>query len=159
MEKQAREITDSELTELTKTVSKQFFETLPSITTTFNHKCLINNRLQTTAGRFITPSCNIEINPKYYAKYGKNSLVDVIKHELVHYHLYRLGGGFKHGDSDFKKLCQIVGAPRYCKPLKKPKFTYICKKCSNQFLRMRKVDVKRYRCGSCKGKLLPYDKI
>ncbi|WP_350344772.1 SprT family protein [Proteinivorax tanatarense] len=155
MEKQAREITNEKLTELAATISTKFFEHLPYISTNFEHNCTNNNRLRTTAGRFLIPSCNIEVNPKYYARYGQQSLHDVIKHELVHYHLYRLNLGFKHKDKDFKQLCKIVDAPRFCHQMQSPKYRYKCSKCNTEFLRMRKVNVKKYRCGKCKGSLSP----
>ena len=73
------------------------------------HNALFNNKLRTTGGRYMLDSHNIEINPKQYQYYGKNALIDIIKHELCHYHLHLGGKGYKHKDSEFKILSKQVG--------------------------------------------------
>jgi len=48
-------------------------------------------------------------------------------------------------------------SPRHCKPLPSKanakKHEYQCESCHMNYKRARRVDVKRYRCGKCKGKL------
>ena len=118
--------------------------------------CLIISYI-TTGGRYMLDSHNIEINPKQYQYYGKNALIDIIKHELCHYHLHLGGKGYKHKDSEFKILSKQVGAPRFCAPIQsyeaRANYLYKCQSCSYKYLRIRKVDVRKMRCGICNGKL------
>ncbi|WP_243292543.1 SprT family protein [Bacillus sp. FJAT-47783] len=124
----------------------------------FNHSAYFNNRLRTTGGRYLLQSHHIEINPKYYEAFGFEELEGIIKHELCHYHLHIEGKGYQHRDRDFKSLLQKVNAPRFCSPIPKNKATrkryvYGCKQCSQQFVRYKRMDTKRYVCGKCNGKI------
>ncbi len=103
---------------------------------------------------------NIEINKKYYDVFGKEELIGIIKHELCHYHLHQNNKGYRHRDKDFKELLKQVGAPRYCRPL--PDYAgnkrtvvhhYRCTSCNLLYKRKRRVDLTRYVCGKCGGKL------
>lgn len=127
----------------------------------FRHKATFNNRLQTTGGRYLLKSHDIELNPKYYRERGVDELVAIIKHELCHYHLHIEGKGYKHRDQDFRNLLKKVDAPRFCKPLEtvnrrkvSREYRYMCKNCGLQYIRKRKVDIKRYACGICSGKII-----
>lgn len=124
----------------------------------FLHKAMFNKRLRTTGGRYLLKSHNIELNYHYYKAYGEEGLIEVIKHELCHYHLHIMGKGYRHRDKDFRVLLKQVGAPRFCKSMKEDekeekRYTYKCKNCQFQYERRRKVDTKRYVCGKCRGKL------
>lgn len=127
---------------------------------TFRHEASFNGRLRTTGGRYKLSDGSIEINPKVIELYDEEELIGIIKHELCHYHLHLEGKGYKHGDADFKMLLQQTGSPRYCKPLQaKPKqqsviHTYQCKSCSFVYKRRRRMDVRKYRCGKCKGEIV-----
>lgn len=142
---------DSELQELTEELSQQFFDT------TFQHCAYFNRRLRTTGGRYLLTSHDIEVNPKQFERYGKEAVVDILKHELCHYHLHLSGKGYRHKDSDFKQLSQQVGAPRYCTPLQsyqeRVNYTYQCKRCKATFGRIRKVNTRKMVCGYCNGSL------
>ncbi|MBE4909661.1 SprT family protein [Bacillus luteolus] len=144
-----------ELQKLVETTSIQWFGK------PFRHEAIFNSRLRTTGGRYLLNTHDIELNPKHYEEYGEQELIDIIKHELCHYHLHIEGKGYKHRDSDFKELLEKVKAPRFCTPLKSIKRTklsvqhiYKCSKCDQEYRRKRKVDTKRYVCGKCSGKLL-----
>ncbi len=50
----------------------------------------------------------IFLTPQYH-----DYLIGIIKHELCHYHLHRLGLGYQHKDRDFKTLLQKVGGSCY----------------------------------------------
>lgn len=128
---------------------------------TFKHKALFNTRLRTTGGRYLLSSHNIEINKKYYDEFGEAELVGIIKHELCHYHLHLEGRGYQHRDSDFKKLLSAVDAPRFCTPLLKKSvkkttldYVYICTDCHTLFKRKKRMNINRYVCGKCRGKLM-----
>ncbi|GIO24307.1 SprT family protein [Oceanobacillus sp. J11TS1] len=123
----------------------------------FIDKVCFNSRLRTTGGRYIPSKRLIELNPKYALEFEKEELIGIIKHELCHYHLHIEGKGYQHRDKDFRELLAKTGSPRHCKPLpsqqKRYRYTYECQKCKTVYKRMRRVDITRYRCGKCKGKL------
>ncbi|KGE19072.1 hypothetical protein PWYN_06720 [Paenibacillus wynnii] len=127
----------------------------------FRHKASFNSRLSTTGGRYFMKSHNIEINPQQLITYGREETERIIKHELCHYHLHIARRGYKHRDADFKNLLAQVGGSRYCQTLpgakaRKPlpyRYKLVCTACTEEYLRKRKVDPKRYRCGKCAGKL------
>ncbi|GGG96641.1 SprT family protein [Staphylococcus pragensis] len=142
---------NNELQQLVETISLENFNMK------FNHDAYFNKRLRTTGGRYLLASHNIEINPKQYINYGRDALIDIIKHELCHYHLHLLGKGYQHRDEDFKKLSKKVEAPRYCKALEsyeqRANYIYWCTSCKKEYLRIKKVNISKMRCGKCRGKL------
>lgn len=144
-------ISEKELFNLVNELSLKYFKK------PFNHEVRFNKRLRTTGGRYIPVKGVIELNPKYITEMNELEFIGIIKHELCHYHLHIEGRGYKHGDQDFKQLLIKTGSPRYCSPLpsqkERFKYKYICKQCNNEYKRIRRVDVKKYRCGKCKGKL------
>lgn len=87
---------NQELQSLVCDISLKYFK-IP-----FKHNAYFNSRLRTTGGRYLLKSHDIEINPKQYEHYGKEAIIDIVKHELCHYHLHILGKGYKHKDRDFK---------------------------------------------------------
>lgn len=125
----------------------------------FRHEATFNSRLRTTGGRYLLRTSNIEVNYKYFEQYGRQEIVEIIKHELCHYHLHIEGKGYKHGDQDFKRLMKEVDAPRFCQALKKEsdgkkkEHIYVCMQCEQKYVRKRKVNTVKYVCGKCKGKL------
>lgn len=153
MEKQQAIISFSgeDLQNLVQKVSRDFFEVLPYIQTTFKHSAYFNNRLRTTAGRYFINQGNIELNPKYYEKYGLEGLISTIKHELAHYHLHHMGLPYKHRDKEFIALVKIVNAPMHAKPMRQYKYVYTCATCGVSFHRMKKINTNKYRCGKCRG--------
>lgn len=154
MEKQqGKIITQTELISLTQRISQEFFEHLPFIKTSFSHGVSFNNRLRTTAGRYVLKTGNIELNPSYYQRYGFDELVETIKHELIHYHLHQMALPYQHRDKEFKLLAQAVSAKRYAEPMREYKHLYCCSNCSQLYPRVRKINIRKYRCGKCKGKL------
>lgn len=147
-------MSEEELQHLVEQISLQYFK-LP-----FCHKALFNKRLRTTGGRYLLQSHSIELSQSYYEAFGKEELIEVIKHELCHYHLHLAGKGYQHRDADFRRLLAEVGAPRFCKTIpgaaskrKSSSYIYGCISCSLQYVRKRRIDTSRYRCGRCKGKL------
>ncbi|MCZ0702673.1 SprT-like protein [Natronobacillus azotifigens] len=124
----------------------------------YDDKVVFNNRLRTTGGRYIPSRRTIEINPKYLAEVGFEEMCGIIKHELCHYHLHIEGKGYKHADASFKALLKETGSPRHCQPLpseaRKKYYTYICKVCGHNYSRKRQIDLQKYRCGKCSGRLV-----
>ena len=146
---------EADLQELVELISLESFG-LP-----FLHQARFNPRLRTTGGRYLLRSHDIEINPKQYDEHGKDELISIIKHELCHYHLHIQKRGYQHKDKDFRELLQRVGGARFCKPLasnstKKAKtkiHVFQCMSCQLIYKRKRDMNVSKYACGKCRGKL------
>nr|WP_227939832.1 SprT family protein [Alkalihalobacillus deserti] len=146
-------MTDDQLQLLVEQISNDYFHW------PFKHTALFNKRLRTTGGRYLLRSHNIEINPKQLTFFGEEALIGIIKHELCHYHLHLQGKGYQHRDDDFKALMKKVGAPRFCEIIPGSQNTtqtlhlYKCVACALEYRRKRRIDVRRFVCGKCKGKL------
>lgn len=136
--------TASKLTAYVQLISKEKFGW------TFEHKAFWNTRLRTTGGRFFPKDCHLDFNPKMA---NLPEFDQIILHELTHYHLFRQHRGYQHQDLDFKQLLKEVGGSRYAPRISEPKLTYQCQKCGLLYQRQRKIDLKKYRCGKCRGKL------
>ncbi|MBE3589903.1 MAG: SprT-like domain-containing protein [Firmicutes bacterium] len=116
-----------------------------------------NPRLRTAAGRFVYPrgegggAPRIEINPRYTAAGGRAALVEVLKHELAHYHLWALGRPSGH-TAEFHALARAWGFPRHASrdllPPPAPRWRYVCPACGRAFLRVRRI-VRPASCGAC----------
>ncbi|SOC18550.1 SprT-like protein [Ureibacillus xyleni] len=151
---------DQELQQLVEKLSLEKFE-VP-----FLHQAYFNKRLRTTGGRYLLRSHNIEFNPKSYEVFGLEELKGIILHELCHYHLHIRGLGYKHRDTDFRNLLKKVGAPRFCSSIEENKkqknstiHMYECLKCQQQYPRKRRMNLDKYRCGKCHGKLKKVDEF
>lgn len=92
-------------------------------------------------------------------KYCKKWLKSFLKKNLdVSFDIVHISGkGYQHKDQDFKRLSQQVGAPRFCNSIEsyqqRANYEYYCTKCHAKYIRIRKVDTNRMRCGHCNGKL------
>ncbi|MCP3029229.1 SprT family protein [Halobacillus sp. A5] len=142
--------TDIDLQHWTDHVSRRYFGK------PYTDEVVFNARLRTTGGRYIPSKRVIELNPRYLDELGKAEFEGIIKHELCHYHLHIEGKGYKHGDRTFKELLKKTGSPRHCKPLpsvKQKYYHYQCSKCSQNYMRKRRMNLSRYVCGKCKGRL------
>lgn len=146
---------DKELQKLVENISLRFFNK------EFQHKAFFNPRLRTTGGRYMLHSHNIEINRSYLDQLGQEELIGIIKHELCHYHLHIEGKGYQHRDQEFKDLLKQVEAPRFCstlpnRPDRKKNNTlrlYKCSRCSQLYRRKKRINLSKYVCGKCRGKL------
>ncbi|MCM0599617.1 SprT family protein [Periweissella fabalis] len=144
-------MTNEELQALVEVISLHHFNE------PFLHHVTFNARLQTTGGRYRLQDHNIDINPKMLTEHDMVTLVGVIKHELVHYHLHLSGQPYQHGSPTFKQLLKQVGglrfAPRNAVNAKVYKYHYTCQKCAMDYYRQRQINLKKYVCGQCQGKL------
>ena len=120
----------------------------------FKHQAVFNARLQTTGGRYHLSDHHLDFNPKMA---DRDDFEQVINHELCHYHLHLAKRGYRHVDQDFKILLKRVGGSRYApdvgarRQVAKP-YHYVCEN-GHPFDRVRAVNVSRYRCGRCRGRL------
>ena len=143
--------TNVELLELARNVSIQNF------CRPFLHDCRFNSRLRSIGGRYLLQSHDIEINWRYALQVGWDGLIDTIKHELCHYHLHMTGKGYRHRDKDFQLLLARVNGVRYADRsalhLRAYRYEYLCQSCGTKYLRRNRMNVKKFVCGKCKGKL------
>ena len=143
---------EKQLQELIQTISSKYFKR------PVRHQVRINKRMRTTGGRYHLDDHHIEINAHFLKTELHQELIGIIKHELCHYHLHLLRRGYKHQNRDFKILLQKVGGSRYApdiglhKTLKR-KYFYQCQSCKFIYPRVRRLNVRRVRCGKCGGKL------
>lgn len=146
------ELTDNQLQGMVEEIS------ITSFGKKFQHRAFFNRRLKTTGGRYHLNSHNIDFNPKVFELYGETELMNVIKHELCHYHLHIEGRGYQHKDAEFKSLLKQTGGSRYVRPLVEQKtqsyHQYQCEKCQTLILRKRRINTQRYVCGKCRGRLI-----
>lgn len=116
----------------------------------FLHTAQWNSRLRSTGGRFFPKDMHLDFNPKMA---NRAEFDGIILHELVHYHLYDQQRGYKHKDREFKDLLAQVGGLRYAPSIREAKYTYVCQSCQQIYQRQRKINIKKYACGKCRGKL------
>ena len=148
-------MTDEQLQQLVEELSMSHFGE------PFLHKAYFNGRLRSTGGRYLLRSHNVELNYKLYEHFGINELRGIILHELCHYHLHLKGMGYQHRDADFRALLKKVGAPRFCSSIKEATKVkrvariqqYHCVTCGQVYNRKRKMNVLKYCCSKCKGKI------
>lgn len=141
---------DHELQQLVVAISKADFGQ------PFLHVARFNHRLRSTGGRYLLQTHDIEINPKMLTEHNQATLVGVIKHELVHYHLHLSGQASNHGSLAFKQLLAQVDGLAFApiSPKQGPaKYVYQCRQCGQQYPRRRQINVLRYVCRQCHGKL------
>lgn len=148
-------MTDQQLQQLVEKISLRFFAK------PFLHRAYFNGRLRTTGGRYHLETHNIDINPKMADMPSKTVLEGVIKHELCHYHLHLAGYSGKHNTKEFKQLLKAVGGLRYAPRVsgispqapKVAKYVYGCTHCGLTYRRQRRINIQKYVCGRCRGKL------
>ena len=125
----------------------------------FRHRASFNRRLKTTGGRYHLGSHDLDFTPLVLELHGAEEMEKVVKHDLCHYHLHLEGRGYLHRDADFRKLLKESGGSRFVKDLRQtgtivpPKWLYSCSACGQLYPRKRRIDLKKYVCGKCKGKL------
>ncbi|MGT2925964.1 SprT family protein [Streptococcus cuniculipharyngis] len=121
----------------------------------FTHQAYWNKRLRTTGGRFFPGDGHLDFNLGIYQEYGEAIFRKIVRHELCHYHLYFQGRGYRHRDQDFKQLLAQVDGLRYAPSLseKGNGYHYFCVFCHLSYQRKRRLNLARYRCGKCHGRL------
>lgn len=158
MPKFSDNLTEKELQKLVQEVSLKYFGRQ------FKHQVKINKRMTTTGGRYHLDDHHIEINAHFLVPQYYQELIGIIKHELTHYHLHLNHRGYRHQDHDFKVLLNKVGGSRYAPDIglrrkSKAKYLYVCTVCGQKYWRVRRLDLRRYACGHCKGKLKLVDHV
>ncbi len=146
-------MTQEELQQLVEEVSLAAFQR------PFRHQAVFNKRLKTTGGRYHLADHHLDFNPTLFSLTDQETILGIIKHELCHYHLHLLGRGYRHQDRDFKELLKRCGGLRYAPRIEGTRKTslrkllYRCRDCGQLYPRQRRIDITKYRCGRCRGKL------
>ncbi|HGA4706204.1 TPA: SprT family protein [Streptococcus pyogenes] len=122
----------------------------------FHHKAYWNKRLKTTGGRFFPKDGHLDFNPRMLEENGEFIFRKIVRHELCNYHLYFEGRGYHHKDRDFKDLLAQVNGLRYVPTSSKSKTNhhYSCQTCGQVYQRKRRINLAKYVCGNCHGKLM-----
>ena len=146
-------MSNEQLQALVEQISQEFFGH------PFTHRAYFNNRLKTTGGRYLLASHDIELNQKMLTEHGLETLIGTIKHELCHYHLHLTGRGYRHRDREFKALLAQVSGLRFAPASqKRAKYCYRCEKCQTVYQRQRRINLQKFVCGRCRGKLVFVEK-
>lgn len=92
-----------------------------------------NNRLRSSLGRFVYDrdqrAIRIEL-AGFLLDYGAQStIIDVLKHECIHYALFEKGLPHRDGEAYFEKQLQLYGVSRTKELKVGPYMQYICGKC------------------------------
>ena len=122
----------------------------------FQHQATFNRRLRTTGGRYVLQTHNLEINPLMIEEFNEDTLIGVIKHELVHYHNHIQGLPYQHKDRYFQSELQRIAGLKYAPATSKAKvrqqpkhlWVYTCKN-GHEINRQRRINELRYVCGIC----------
>ncbi|CAD2074330.1 hypothetical protein GCM10007275_05740 [Jeotgalicoccus coquinae] len=85
----------------------------------------------------------------------EETVLDVLRHECVHYALYTLNKPYRDSDREFIETLERLGISKTrTYKYKGQSYLYECKKCSYQFTKRVKGYNKRYICRHCRGKFL-----
>ncbi|WP_125607478.1 SprT family protein [Lapidilactobacillus bayanensis] len=143
-------MTNQELQELVEAISLRDFQR------PFVHRATFNARLKTTGGRYHMQDHHLDFNPKMATELPLTSFTAIIKHELCHYHLHLAELPYDHRSPEFRQLLRQVGGSRFAPqvPSNQHKYHYYCPHCQIDYYRQRQIDLHRYVCGRCQGKLV-----
>lgn len=141
-------MTNAELQALVEKLSLESFDR------PFLHQASFNSRLRTTGGRYHLTDHHLDFNPRLFAAVDESVIHGIIKHELCHYHLHLQKKGYRHKDQDFKKLLAKTGGSRYAPRIEeKTSYVYECSQCHQLIKRQRRLNLRRYVCAGCHGRL------
>jgi SprT-like protein len=145
-------MTDDELKQLTRQLARQFFGQDFPFAVRFNY------RLKTTGGQYHLKDHHIDINPLMLEEFDQATLEGVIKHELVHYFIHMMGEKPEHRNPHFQQLLRQVGGLRYApatskRKISQPALIYQCQRCGQRYPRKRRVNLNKYVCSRCRGRL------
>lgn len=133
----------------------------------------LNGRLRTACGRFVytkyrdgrpsTPKI-VELNKYFFENNEPAVVLDVLRHELVHYALFMQGKPHNDGHPTFERELKRLGVvsqktiDKYEIQSKPVNYNiYECQKCGHEYKRQRALPNggRNHRCGgSCKGELI-----
>lgn len=120
----------------------------------FDVKVVWDNRLVASAGSYNWSWGNtnktIKLSPHYIKKFPEE-LDNILLHEMIH-----ASGIRGHGERFKKEMRRINSFGWNVQTHSKERavtHTYVCKQCKQTIKRSRRINVERYVCGKCGGKL------
>lgn len=118
----------------------------------------ISNRLKSTFGYFRHKSgkpMEIQMSYDLLTYHDDETIIDILKHELIHYVCFITGKQYKDGSKDFESELrrQGVHSTRTFK-YKGKVHEYICSCCNKTIVRRRKFSTSKYICTTGKGKFI-----
>lgn len=121
---------------------------------------VLNGRLSKALGRHVyfrhaKETVQIELSKDLIRYYDDETVIDVLKHELVHHALLVDGLPHRDGEYYFEKTLKELGVSRTNHYSHKGKsHIYECTGCQNTFKEVRKFNTARYRCSRCQSQLM-----
>jgi len=113
----------------------------------------VSSRMTTKLGAFVTRGnkpYEIVISKNLLENYSADTIVDVLKHECVHFALCSLGYPYRDGQAKFEMELKRLGvSSTYTYSFKGIVYLYACKKCNIVFHKRIKGYEKRYCCAKC----------
>jgi SprT-like protein len=112
----------------------------------------INNRMKTTFGYFRVRkgvAWQIDISKEFMDTHPEEHVIDVLKHELVHYACFEMKKPYGDGDKFFKDTLDRLGICRTRTYSTYGKFHKYGCKCGKSFYRKRKLQEGSH-CSTCK---------
>lgn len=130
---------------------------------------VLNGRLKRSMGRFMymregNRPVRVEMNRDFVNNNDIDLILDVLKHELVHYALCYKGMDFSDGDSDFENELSRLGVISQKDvdkiTIKSTKQVYDCKECNHRYTMNRRLRNNgiNHSC-KCGGKLKDMGKM
>lgn len=118
----------------------------------------INGRLTRALGNFTyykneKRASRIDLARDLIELYELSEIIDVLKHELIHFCLWKLDLPHKDGNAYFEdelKRHNITSTGHYS--CRRDKHIYVCPNCGELFVESRKLTEKKYFHKPCKGK-------
>src|SRR5690625_2183067 len=120
-----------------------------------------NNRLRSTLGRYVyqkrkNKPLRIEL-AGFILEYGaKSAIIDVLKHECIHYSLHMLGLPSRDGHPYFESELQKHGVSSTNRTMIGKYYVYVCNSCGKENLTRKQQVIKsieKYRTNCCHATL------
>ncbi|MFE8094518.1 SprT-like domain-containing protein [Bacillus toyonensis] len=145
--------------ELTE-IAKDFLQKEYGLPLTVNVE--LSSKMTTTFGMFYIKSVKkripkvIRLSKNFVTYQEKDVIIDVLKHELVHYACFMQGKPYKDKDAYFKQELARVGSARtrtykFKGERKRKVYSYECKKCGKNIQARIKGYEKKYIHKDCHG--------
>jgi SprT-like protein len=123
----------------------------------------INGRLTRTFGRFVhreREALKVELSRHFVENNKREAVLDVLKHELIHFAMFVKGKQHEDGSRDFERELERLGVVsqknvhKYDFKVKPKNYNiYGCSKCKKTIKRIKKLDTNKWMC-SCGGNLI-----
>lgn len=162
-------LTDIEITHHTELTNQQLSVLAEHLSQTYwQQRCTIpvvwNGRLSTTMGRFCyslqknkRTAVRIELSKKAAQHLDRQTFIQVLLHELCHYHLFKQGKPFSDHHPVFETEIKRVGAiPTNTIKLPQKGYKLYCSKCQAFLGTRKRFNPKRYLSSCCRAQIIKH---